>query len=416
MRRRHHIAIGFVVCTACTILAFSGEGRAEIEMPKYEVSKRDGKVEIRHYEPYIVAYTDVEGDPESAGNEGFRRLLRYISGANRSRQSIAMTAPVTQEAGTSTRRPEASEKIAMTAPVGQEQVGNQWRITFTMPAEYTMGNLPEPLDPRVKLKSVPGHTVAAIRYSGTWKRDRYERHLSRLGKWVEACELRPVGEPLWARYDPPFKPWFSRRNEVLIPVETAAGRDEQAARKPQSDEIAGTELATFGAGCFWCVEAIFQRLRGVVSVESGYAGGTVENPSYKQVCTGTTGHAEVCRIRYDPTKVTYATLLEVFWKTHDPTTLNRQGYDVGTQYRSVIFYHTEEQRELAEKYKRELDTSGAWDKPIVTEIQPASRFYKAEPYHQNYYNSNPTQGYCTKVVLPKIEKFEKVFKDKIKPE
>lgn len=174
------------------------------------------------------------------------------------------------------------------------------------------------------------------------------------------------------------------------------------------------EIATFGSGCFWCTEAIFQRVDGVLKVVSGYEGGTVKNPTYKQVCEGTTGHAECTQITFDPTKVSYAELLKIFWKTHDPTTLNRQGNDVGTQYRSVIFYHNEEQKLLAEKYKKELDASGAWDKPIVTEITATSTFYPAEDYHQNYFNDNPGQGYCAFVIRPKVEKFEAVFKDKLK--
>jgi peptide-methionine (S)-S-oxide reductase len=174
------------------------------------------------------------------------------------------------------------------------------------------------------------------------------------------------------------------------------------------------QIATFGSGCFWCTEAIFERLNGVVKVESGYSGGKVENPTYEEVCTGTTGHAEVTQITYDPSIISFDELLEVFWKTHDPTTLNRQGNDVGTQYRSVIFYHNEEQKELAEKYKAELDKSGVWDNPIVTEISPFTNFYSAEKYHQDYYNNNPNQGYCTFVITPKVEKFEKVFKDKLK--
>jgi peptide-methionine (S)-S-oxide reductase len=174
------------------------------------------------------------------------------------------------------------------------------------------------------------------------------------------------------------------------------------------------QIATFGSGCFWCTEAIFERLNGVVKVESGYSGGKVENPTYEEVCTGTTGHAEVTQITYDPAIISFDELLEVFWKTHDPTTLNRQGNDVGTQYRSVIFYHNEEQKELAEKYKAELDKSGVWDNPIVTEISPFTNFYSAEKYHQDYYNNNPNQGYCTFVITPKVEKFEKVFKDKLK--
>lgn len=180
--------------------------------------------------------------------------------------------------------------------------------------------------------------------------------------------------------------------------------------------MTNTELqtATFGAGCFWCVEAVFQRLDGVVSVVSGYSGGDVENPTYEQVCTGTTGHAEACQIKFDPKKISYKDLLEVFWKTHDPTTLNRQGEDVGTQYRSVIFFHTDEQRKLAEEYKRKLDEAGVFDKPIVTEITPFKNFYPAEDYHQNYFNTNPNKPYCRLVIAPKVEKFEKVFKDKLK--
>ena len=185
-----------------------------------------------------------------------------------------------------------------------------------------------------------------------------------------------------------------------------------AMEKPANEDA--TELITFGAGCFWCVEAVFEQLDGVASVESGYSGGTVENPTYQQICTGATGHAEVCRVRYDPKKVGFDELLEVFWKTHDPTTLNQQGNDFGTQYRSVIFYHDQRQKELAEGLKRELDASGAFDAPIVTEIVPAEKFYKAEAYHQNYYANNPRQGYCQSVIGPKMKKFREVFKDRLK--
>ena len=174
------------------------------------------------------------------------------------------------------------------------------------------------------------------------------------------------------------------------------------------------DTATFGTGCFWCTEAIFERLNGVVKVTSGYGGGNVLNPTYEEVCTGTTGHAECCQIVYSPDVISYDELLEVFWKTHDPTTLNRQGNDVGTQYRSTVFYHTPEQKEKAEYYKKELDSSGAFKDPIVTTIEPFKNFYSAEAYHQEYYNSNPSQMYCRFVIMPKIEKFEKVFKDKLK--
>jgi peptide-methionine (S)-S-oxide reductase len=175
-----------------------------------------------------------------------------------------------------------------------------------------------------------------------------------------------------------------------------------------------TDTATFGTGCFWCTEAIFEQLKGVLKVTSGYSGGHVKNPTYEQVCEKNTGHAEVVQIVYDPQQITFDELLEVFWQTHDPTTLNRQGNDVGPQYRSVIFYHNEEQKEKSEKYKAELDKSGSWDNKIVTAVEPYENFYTAENYHQNYYNNNGSQPYCSFVIRPKVEKFEKVFKDKIK--
>lgn len=176
------------------------------------------------------------------------------------------------------------------------------------------------------------------------------------------------------------------------------------------------EIATFGNGCFWCTEAIFQELEGVEKVVSGYAGGHVANPTYNQVCSGTTGHAEVLQITYDPQKISYEDLLEVFWATHDPTTLNRQGNDVGPQYRSIIFYHNEGQQELSTQYQKDVDASGAFDRPIVTFIEPMPEFYPAEDYHQNYFNNHGSQPYCQFLIRPKLEKFRKVFGSKLKTE
>ena len=175
-----------------------------------------------------------------------------------------------------------------------------------------------------------------------------------------------------------------------------------------------TDTATLGAGCFWCVEAVFQELDGVLKVTSGYSGGHVANPTYEQVCSKTTGHVEVTQIVYDPTKLSFDELLEVFWKTHDPTTVDQQGNDHGPQYRSVVFYNSEEQKNKSTEYKAALDKSGAWGKPIVTSIEPLKNFYVAEDYHQNYFANNPDQMYCRFVVQPKVEKFRKVFKDKLK--
>jgi peptide-methionine (S)-S-oxide reductase len=177
----------------------------------------------------------------------------------------------------------------------------------------------------------------------------------------------------------------------------------------QPNNSTHTDTAIFGGGCFWCVEAIYAEVKGVLSVTSGYSGGSVENPTYKQVCAGTTGHAEVTRIIYDPIVISFDKLLEIFWSVHDPTTLNRQGNDVGTQYRSVIFYTNEEQRVIAATYKAKLNKENTFDKPVVTEISPFKHFYAAEDYHQDYFANNKDAPYCTFVVAPKVEKFRKVF-------
>jgi peptide-methionine (S)-S-oxide reductase len=197
---------------------------------------------------------------------------------------------------------------------------------------------------------------------------------------------------------------------ALLLVTTVQSQD---AKKVSETEAKKSALATFGGGCFWCTEAVFENMKGVTNVVSGYAGGKNPNPTYKQVCTGETGHAEVCQIHYNPAEVTFDELLEVFWKTHDPTTLNKQGADEGTQYRSVVFHHDDDQKKLAEAYKAKLDESGAFPSKIVTEISPVPTFYEAEDYHQDYYQNNPGAGYCMAVVRPKVEKFKKVFKDKL---
>ena len=175
--------------------------------------------------------------------------------------------------------------------------------------------------------------------------------------------------------------------------------------------ITDNKIATFGSGCFWCTEAIFELVDGVVSVESGYSAGNTENPTYKEVTSGKTNHAEVVNIEYDPSKISLTELLEIFWRTHDPTTLNRQGADIGTQYRSIILYHDDEQKKIAEKILNELDESGAWNSPIVTQIEEFVSFHVAENYHQDYYKLNPDNGYCSYVIAPKIDKFKKVFKN-----
>lgn len=213
-----------------------------------------------------------------------------------------------------------------------------------------------------------------------------------------------------------IKPWKALAI-LAIALMTAcatppAAVSEQAQGKKEAVKTENLEVATLGAGCFWCVEAIYQELEGVTSVVSGYSGGSVENPTYKEVCEGTTGHAEVIQVSFDPEVTSFAEVLEVFFKTHDPTTLNRQGNDVGTQYRSAIFYHSDEQRRVAQEMKAKA--AQWWEDPIVTEVTAFEKFYPAEDYHQDYYSENPYQPYCSVVISPKLSKFRKEFREKLK--
>ena len=205
-----------------------------------------------------------------------------------------------------------------------------------------------------------------------------------------------------------------QRAPILETTAMAADNSSELKKSAPPATAAKTETATFGEGCFWCSEAVFQRLKGVKSVVSGYSGGDVDKPTYEQVCTGRTGHAEVIQITFDPAEIKFEDLLKVFWQTHDPTTLNRQGHDSGTQYRSAIFYHNEEQQKVAEAYKKQLDKSGTFKSPIVTEITAFKTFFPAENYHNNYFNLNPNQQYCQFVIRPKVEKFNKEFKELLK--
>lgn len=202
---------------------------------------------------------------------------------------------------------------------------------------------------------------------------------------------------------------------IMLSCTTQAQEKSKSVKKVKQEmSTKNIEYATFGGGCFWCTEAIFEQLKGVLKVESGYSGGSVKKPSYKEVCTGNTGHAEVIHITYNPKEISFTDLLDVFFNTHNPTTLNRQGADVGTQYRSAVFYHNKEQKDAANAMINALDKSGVFDDKIVTEVTEFDTFYPAENYHQDYYNNNKTQGYCQMVINPKLQKFQKKYKEKLK--
>jgi peptide-methionine (S)-S-oxide reductase len=215
--------------------------------------------------------------------------------------------------------------------------------------------------------------------------------------------------------------WRYILTAVLIVGQASLGRPVSSkessvntAQTSSGDAVRDTELATLGGGCFWCLEAVFEDMEGVKSVVSGYAGGTVKNPSYDDVCSGTTGHAEVVRIEFDPRVVAFEKILSVFFTIHDPTTMNRQGADVGSQYRSIILYHDDRQKEIAEKKIQELESSKKWGRPVVTEVAPLEAFYEAEKYHQDYFKKNPQAGYCRAVVAPKVLKFREIFPEWIR--
>jgi len=226
-------------------------------------------------------------------------------------------------------------------------------------------------------------------------------------RWLVPCVLAVLGGCIGERGDKQISggtttPNVGELSALSGTMETVEMSDKQ------------NLIATFGGGCYWCTEAVFQRLDGVENVVSGFMGGHVKNPTYEEVCQKTTGHAEVIQFEYDPEKISYAELLEIFWLTHDPTTPNRQGNDEGPQYRSVVFYHSDEQKQNAEMYKAKLESVSAFENPIVTEIAAACEFYAAKSKHQDFFNLNPSHGYCSYVIRPKVEKFEKVFADKLK--
>jgi methionine-S-sulfoxide reductase len=200
----------------------------------------------------------------------------------------------------------------------------------------------------------------------------------------------------------------------LLATQLFAVAECQTFQNPKKMKASASETITLGAGCFWCVEAIFSRIEGVTKVESGYSGGSAVNPTYQQVCEGNTGHTEVVQVTFDSEIIPLAKILEIYFKTHDPTTINRQGADVGFQYRSVIFYHSQEQKKIAEEIKAELEKARIWNSPVVTAIEPFKNFYKAEDYHQEYYENNKNQPYCRMVITPKVDKLEKVFADYLK--
>lgn len=358
-----------------------------IEEPKYTETVNYKDFEVRSYAPMLVAQTEVKEHFDDAGNKAFRVLADFIFGNNTSKTKIDMTAPVTQKT--------ASEKIAMTAPVTQSKSSTGFVIQFTMPAAYTRETLPQPNDPRVKIVEIPARKMAVYSYTGSWSESRFNDKLADFKAALAREKIVTVGEPTFARFNSPWQLPFLRRNEIWL--EVAKLKTELTPGHlgwPQETSMGSLQVATLAGGCFWGLEKLLGEIPGVVDTRVGYSGGGNLKVGYKDVSTGRTGHAETVQVLFDSTRVSYEKIIKTFFSLHDPTTLNRQGNDIGTQYRSAIFFHDPEQKKIAEKVIAQVDASKKWGAPVVTQVEAFRGFVLAEPEHQKYLQKNPDGYTC----------------------
>lgn len=343
---------------------------SRVEQAEYTVVKKMNGYEIREYPAHIVAQTTVKGPYGESMNSGFSIVAGYIFGGNTKKESIAMTAPVVAQ---KEKINKVSENIAMTAPVVATTEGDSQIISFGMPRSYTLETLPTPNDPRVKIVMIPTKKYAVMQFS--WYRsdarvkNMQEKLLSALTRDGVATE----GNVAYAGYNAPGTPPWMTRNEILVEVR----------------EDTGKKIVLAG-GCFWGMEELIRKQPGVINTTVGYAGGKMENPTYENHGD----HAEVVEILYDPEKTSYKKMLDFFFQIHNPTTLNQQGNDIGTSYRSAIFYENEEEEQEAENFIEIVNTSKRWKDPVVTTLEPLQKFYPAEDYHQDYLQKNPDGYTC----------------------
>jgi len=332
----------------------------------YEVIKKIKNIEIREYKNLIYAsYTP----SNSERNNSFRNVASYIFGGNDQNKKIAMTSPVVIK------------------------LHNKNEMAFIMPEEYNLKNLPKPNNKEIKIYTEPSNIKASIRYSG-WSNEKKEsKKIKELKKILKENNISHKDDFEVLVYNSPWTV-INRRNEIVVSIEY---------EKKNTNNM---KKIYFGSGCFWCTEAIFEDVIGVRSVRSGYSGGNIKNPSYKEVSQGLTKHAEVCEIIYDEDKIKLEDLLKIFYLSHDPTTLNRQGNDIGAHYRSIILYNTNEDAEIIKKITQKMNQD-IFDNKIVTESKIFENFYEAEKYHQDYYKENTSQSYCRLVITPKVTKAKK---------
>jgi peptide-methionine (S)-S-oxide reductase len=372
MKNMIYLVLGF----GALLLLWSAWGffSSNVEQAEYVVVKKMDGYEIREYPAHIVALTTVRGSYDNSMNSGFGILAKYIFGGNTKKEAIAMTAPVVMQ---NTKAQKVSESIAMTAPVVATTDGDSQIISFGMPRSYTVDTLPNPDDSRVKIVEIPAKKYAVMRF-GWYRSDaRVKSMQEKLLSMLARDGLETTGSLAYAGYNAPFTPPWMTRNEVLVELK----------------EESNTKKAVFAGGCFWGMEDLIRKQSGVVDTTVGYTGGKVENPTYENHA----GHAEAVEIKYDPAKTSYKQLLDFFFQIHNPTTLNRQGNDIGSSYRSAIFYGNEEEKKEAQKFIEIVNESKRWQDPVVTTLEPLGKFYPAEDYHQDYLQKNP-QGYtCHKI-------------------
>ena len=364
------LKIALIVGVSVLFVGYSINAFFKTETASYKIVQVHDSVEIRAYNEMIYASYTPEDSVERSNS--FGKVANYIFGNNSTNEKIAMTSPVVIKPN------------------------NNYEMAFIMPDQYTISSLPKPSSAEVSIYSVPSSIKAAIQYSGFSNPEKEAQYKQKLIAVLAQNNIAHQKDFHIYVYDAPYK-LLNRRNEIVVSVTL------------KEDEIANTvdmDKIYLGGGCFWCVEAVFENVIGVHKVVSGYSGGTLKNPSYTDVAYGSTNHAEVCEISFNNQEVNLENLLKVFFATHDPTTLNRQGYDVGEHYRSIVLYSNQFQKEITENVIQELNST-VFDGGIVTQLVPFESFYYADVSHQNYYANNQTAPYCSVVISPKIEKLKK---------
>lgn len=363
-----YICIAFVIII--TLWCVWGFFSSRVEQLSYTVLKKTKDYEIREYSSHLVAQTTVTGSYTKSINTGFTILARYIFGGNTKKESIAMTTPVITQ---KEKSPDSGETVAMTAPVMATVEDNSHTISFSMPRSHTRETLPTPQDSRVQIVVIPTKKYAVLRFS--WYRSdvRIKRMQKKLLSMLTRDGVAHKRIPVYAGYNAPFTPPWMIRNEVMVELVKTA-----------------TKKIVLAGGCFWGMEELIRKQPGVVDTIVGYTGGTIKNPTYNNH----EGHAEAVEILYDPHKTSYKKMLDFFFQIHNPTTLNQQGNDVGTSYRSAIFYGNDEEKREAQNFIEIVNNSKRWNGPVVTTLEPLQKFYPAEDYHQDYLQKNPAGYTC----------------------